>query len=59
VDLDTLLSESDIFTLHVPLTPETEHMIGSRELARMKPTAILINTARGKVVDEDALIESS
>ena len=58
VDLDTLLSESDIVTLHVPLTPETEHMIGSRELAMMKPTAILINTARGKVVDEDALIEA-
>ena len=58
VDLDTLLSESDIVTLHVPLTPETEHMIGARELAKMKPTAILINTARGKVVDEDALIEA-
>ncbi|WP_292378301.1 2-hydroxyacid dehydrogenase [Methanosarcina sp. UBA289] len=58
VDLDTLLSESDIVTLHVPLTPATEHMIGRRELAKMKPTAILINTARGKVVDESALIEA-
>jgi len=58
VDLDTLLSESDIVTLHVPLTPETEHMIGARELAKMKPTAILINTARGKVVDETALIKA-
>jgi D-3-phosphoglycerate dehydrogenase len=56
VDLDTLLSESDIVTLHVPLTPETEHMISTRELAKMKSTAVLINTARGKVVDEAALI---
>ena len=58
MDLDTLLSESDIVTLHVPLTPETEHMISARELAKMKSTAILINTARGKVVDEAALIEA-
>ncbi len=58
VDLDTLLSESDIVTLHVPLTPETEHMISAKELAKMKSTAILINTSRGKVVDEAALIEA-
>ena len=58
VDLNTLLSESDIVTLHMPLTPETEHMIGARELAKMKPTTILINTARGRVVDEAALIEA-
>jgi len=58
VDLDTLLSESDIVTLHVPLTPETEHMINAKKLAKMKSTAILINTSRGKVVDEDALIEA-
>jgi phosphoglycerate dehydrogenase-like enzyme len=58
VDLDTLLSKSDILTLHVPLTPETEHMIGTGELARMKPTAILINTARGRIVDETALINA-
>lgn len=50
VDLDTLLSESDIVTLHVPLTPKTEQMISVQELAKMKSTAILINTARGKVV---------
>lgn len=58
VDLDTLLAESDIVTLHVPLAPETEHMIGARRLAKMKPTAVLINTARGRVVDEAALIEA-
>jgi len=58
VNLDTLLSESDIVTLHVPLTPETEHMIGVRELSMMKPTAILINTSRGKIIDEAALIDT-
>ncbi|MDD1752752.1 MAG: phosphoglycerate dehydrogenase [Methanotrichaceae archaeon] len=58
VDLDTLLSESDIVTLHVPLTPETKHMIGADELAKMKPNAILINTARGKIVDEAALVKA-
>jgi phosphoglycerate dehydrogenase-like enzyme len=57
VDLDALLMESDIVTLHIPLTPETEHMIGARELAKMRPTAILINTARGRIVDEKALVE--
>ncbi|BAI61339.1 glycerate dehydrogenase [Methanocella paludicola SANAE] len=58
VSLDTLLAESDVVSLHVPLTPETEHMIGAAQLARMKPTAILINTARGKIVDEKALVEA-
>jgi D-3-phosphoglycerate dehydrogenase len=58
VDMDTLLKESDIVTLHVPLTPGTDKMIGEAELAKMKPTAILINTARGKVVDEDALVKA-
>ena len=56
VDLDTLFKESDVISLHVPLTSETEHMIGTKEFARMKKSAILINTARGKIVDEDALI---
>jgi len=51
VDLDTLLSESDILTLHLPLTPSTESMIGAREFAKMKRTAILINTARGRIID--------
>jgi phosphoglycerate dehydrogenase-like enzyme len=58
VDLDTLLAESDIVTLHVPLTPSTEKMIGTKELAKMKKSAILINTARGKIVDEAPLIKA-
>ena len=58
VDIDTLLRESDIVTLHIPLTPETEKMIGESELNKMKSSAILINTARGKVVDEEALVKA-
>ena len=54
--LDRLLSTSDIVSLHVPLTPETRHMIGQPELARMKRSAYLINTTRGPVVDEAALV---
>ena len=53
--LDRLLSTSDVVSLHVPLTPETRHLIGQPELARMKRTAYLINTTRGPVVDEGAL----
>ena len=55
VALDTLLAESDFVSLHSPLTPQTRHQIGKRELARMKRTAFLINTARGAIVDEAAL----
>ncbi|MGD0922839.1 MAG: D-glycerate dehydrogenase [Terriglobia bacterium] len=58
VDQETLLRESDFLSLHVPLTPETHHLIGARELTLMKPFAFLINTARGKVVDEEALVEA-
>lgn len=56
--LDQLLEKSDVVSLSVPLTPETKHMIGERELKLMKQTALLINTARGAVVDEKVLIEA-
>lgn len=58
VDMDTLLKESDFVSIHVPLMPETRHLIGRRSLAMMKPTAYLINTSRGPVVDEEALVEA-
>lgn len=58
VSLDECLKQSDFVSLHVPLTPETKHMIGKRELSLMKPTAHLINTARGPVIDEGALVEA-
>jgi glyoxylate reductase len=57
-DIPTLLSQSDFVTIHVPLTKETKHIIGAKELACMKPTAILVNAARGKVVDQKALYEA-
>jgi len=55
VDYDTLLRESDVVSLHVVLTKETFHMVSTRELGLMKKNAVLINTARGKIVDETAL----
>ena len=55
VDFDTILREADVITLHVPLTAETRSMIGATELRKMKKDAILINTARGGLVDESAL----
>lgn len=58
VDFDTLLKMSDIISLHVPLTNETEKLIGEEEFNKMKNNCILINTARGKVVDENALINA-
>lgn len=57
VDLDGLLRESDFITLHVPLTPQTRHMMDGRELELMKSTAVLINTSRGGVIDEAELVE--
>jgi glyoxylate reductase len=56
--LDELLRRSDIVSLHVPLTESTRHLIGAAELAVMKPTAVLVNTARGPVIDEDALVDA-
>jgi glyoxylate reductase len=58
LDLDDLLATSDVVSLHAPLTPATRHLIGARELTLMKPTATLVNTARGAVVDEAALAEA-
>jgi glyoxylate reductase len=56
-ELDTLLSQSDFVSLHCPLTPETGHLIDRRALQLMKPSAVLINTTRGPIVDGEALIE--
>jgi glyoxylate reductase len=56
VDKATLLRESDFLSLHLPLLPDTHHYIGAAELASMKPTAILINAARGPLIDEQALV---
>ena len=58
VELDGLLEESDFVSVHTPLTPETEGMIGEREFKLMKEDAILVNVARGPVVDEEALVEA-
>jgi glycerate dehydrogenase len=55
VDLDTLFRDSDVVSLHCPLTPETKGLVDARRLALMKPTAFLVNTARGPLVDEAAL----
>jgi glyoxylate reductase len=56
--LQDILTESDVITIHVPLTSATHHLIGAREFGRMRPTAFLINTARGPIVDEGALVDA-
>jgi glycerate dehydrogenase len=58
VDIPTILREADVVTLNLPLTPQTKNLIGAKELASMKKTAILINTARGGIVDEQALADA-
>ncbi len=58
VDLPTLLRQADLVSLHLPLTPETRHLIGREELRLMKPTAVLVNTSRGPVVDTMALYQA-
>lgn len=55
--LNDLLQQADILSPHIPLTPSTHHLIGAKELALLKPSAFIINTARGSVFDEAALIE--
>ena len=57
-DLRSLLADADVVSLHVPLTAESRHLIGADELAAMRPGAVLVNTARGPVVDERALVEA-
>jgi lactate dehydrogenase-like 2-hydroxyacid dehydrogenase len=58
VGLDQLLGEADFISLHCPVTPATRHLMNRDRLARMKPSAVLINTARGDIVDEEALVEA-
>ncbi|HZC88310.1 MAG TPA: NAD(P)-dependent oxidoreductase, partial [Nitrososphaera sp.] len=57
-DLSTLLESADFITCHVPATPETKHMFNAERFAKMKPTAFLINTSRGEIIDESALYEA-
>jgi len=57
-DLNTLLESADFITCHVPATPETKHMFNAKRFAKMKPTAYLVNTSRGEIIDENALYEA-
>src|SRR5262249_38906478 len=56
VALERLLAEADFVSVHLPLTPETRHLLAADRLALLKPTAVLVNTSRGAVVDEEALV---
>jgi glyoxylate reductase len=56
--LQELLGEADIVSIHAPLTPATHHLLGAREFGLMRPTALLINTARGPIIDEGALVDA-
>src|SRR5262249_50306844 len=58
VDLDTLFRESDVLSLHCPLTPQTKNLVNAPRLSLMKPTAFLLNTSRGPLVDEAALADA-
>jgi len=58
VPLDQLLAESDFVSIHAPLNPQTVHLIGARELRLMKPSAFIVNTARGAIIDEMALVQA-
>jgi D-3-phosphoglycerate dehydrogenase len=57
-DINTLLESADFVTCHVPSTPETKHMFNAERFAKMKPTAYLVNTSRGEIIDENALYEA-
>jgi glyoxylate reductase len=57
-DLDQLLAESDFVSIHVALTQETRHLFGPEQFRKMKPTAVLVNSSRGPVIDEGALVEA-
>ena len=58
VELDELFSTADAITLHVPYSKENHHLVGSRLLGMMKPTAVVVNTSRGNIIDEQALFEA-
>ena len=58
MEMDTLLAGSDFVSIHTNLTPQTRHLFGAEAFKKMKPSAVLVNTSRGPVVDEDALAEA-